>query len=270
MRKGVVMRSGSARFYLALLFATFVTANAAAQPTGILLDPDRTFARAAEAYDEGDYAQALELYEQMLQAGYDHRALRFNLGNTLYRLGKPGHAVAQYRRAWRDAPRDADILTNLAHAQRQAGAIPHQRSFFERVWSRLSPGEWALLATLGWWGGALLLAYAFHDRRRRQGLRKAAACCGALLLLSAPGVQYWRSQASLREAVVVGSGYQAKFAPLQGAQAHFDVPQGTLVRVREESQGWVRIALNEKTGWLPRAACSMVLDDGTPWRGGGT
>lgn len=250
--------------------ATLAMANATVQPTGILIDPDRTFARAAQAYDDGDYAQALELYEQMLQAGYDHRALRFNLGNTLYRLGKPGHAVAQFRRAWRDAPRDADILTNLGHVQRQAGAIPHQLSLFERIWSRLSPGEWATLATIGWWGGTLLLATSFHDRRRRQGLRKAAACCGALLLLAAPGVQYWRSAGSLREAVVVGAGYQAKFAPLEGAQAHFDVPQGTLVRVREEAQGWVRIALNEKTGWLPRAACSMVLADGTPWRGSGS
>lgn len=248
-----------------LIIAGIATAGAQSQPAGILLDPDRTFSRAAEAYDEGDYAQALELYAQMIQAGYDHRALRFNLGNTLYRLGKPGHAIVQFRRAWRDAPRDPDILTNLAHVQRQTGAIPHQLSFFERVWSQLSPGEWAFLATVGWWLGALLLALSFHDRKRRQGLRKCAIACGLLLLVSAPGVQYWRSPTSTQEAVVVGSGYQAKFAPLQGAQAHFDVPQGTIVRVREEAQGWFRIALNEKSGWLPKAACTMVLEEGAPW-----
>lgn len=261
------MRSVRSITCLVLLLATIAATGVGARPAGILLDPDSTFARAAEAYDEGDYAQALDLYEQMLQAGYDHRTLRFNLGNTLYRLGKTGYAVAQYRRAWRDAPRDADIRTNLAHAQRQSGAILNTPSLLERIWSRLSPGEWALLATVGWWAGALLLALSFHDRKRRQGLRKTAACMGALLLLSAPGVQYWRSEASLREAVVVGAGYQAKFAPLEGAQAHFDLPRGTVVRVREEAQGWYRISLNEKSGWLPKSACTMVLQEDSPWRG---
>lgn len=235
-----------------------------ARAGSILLDPDQTFTRAAQAYDAGDYKQARELYSQMLQAGYSGKALHFNLGNAWFRLGKTGHAVAHYRRAWRDAPRDSDIRTNLAHAQRQAGSILNTAPVIETVWSYFSPSEWAIFATGSWWAAALLLAASFHVRKHRSGLQKSAALFGMLLLVSAPGVQYWRGPMSTREAVVVESGHQAKFAPLEGAQSHFEVPEATIVRVREEAEGWYRVSLNEKSGWLPKSACTMVLGEEAP------
>lgn len=236
-----------------------------ARAGSILPDPQQAFAEAAQAYDDGDYDLARERYEQMLKAGYGGKELHFNLGNAWFRLGKPGRAVAHYRRAWRDAPRDPDIRTNLAHAQRQAGSILTTAPLIQSVWSYFSPSEWAILATASWWAALLLLGASFHVRKHRAGLRKAAAWSAVLLVVSAPGVQYWRGSITTREAVVVESGHQAKFAPLEGAQSHFETPEATLVRVREDAEGWYRVSLNEKSGWLPKSACIMVLGEESPW-----
>ena len=224
----------------------------------VLIDPDRVFADAAGAYDAGDYDRAIELYEQLRTAGYHDKAITFNLGNAYFRSGDIGHSVLNYRRAWHIAPRDADILTNLKHVQNEAHLVSPAASFVDRVFHTLGPGEWAALLTLTIWVGAILFAGSLYVRRRRVPMRRASYVCGGLALLAVLGLWAWSGFNKPQEAVVIEANQQAKYGPLAAAKPHFDVPPGTIVRIRERSADWLRVSLNEKSGWIQESVCTIV------------
>ena len=72
-----------------LLVATLYAAGADAQT---LID------RANEAYRNGDYAQAAELYEQSGEQDGTSAAYFYNLGNAYYKSGVDQRAILKYER----------------------------------------------------------------------------------------------------------------------------------------------------------------------------
>lgn len=54
--------------------------------------------KANEAYRQGDYARAAELYQNALESDPENPRLHFNLGNTLAKLGRTEEAVQAYER----------------------------------------------------------------------------------------------------------------------------------------------------------------------------
>ena len=86
-----------------------------------------------------------------------------------------------------------------------------------------------------------------------------------LALLGAAGLGFWWEWRARPEWVVVAPGQQALFAPLDGATAHFALPPGSVVRLREESGDWLRVSAGKDEGWIRRNACRRVL----PWKNPG-
>ncbi|MEX0904229.1 MAG: tetratricopeptide repeat protein [Balneolaceae bacterium] len=54
--------------------------------------------KANEAYNNGDYEQAAELYRQAIEQNPDDPRLHFNLGNSLYQMGRADEARESYER----------------------------------------------------------------------------------------------------------------------------------------------------------------------------
>jgi cytochrome c-type biogenesis protein CcmH/NrfG len=77
-------------------------------------------AAANALYDDGNYAAAARVYEQLVAQNVQDSRLFYNLGNIYLRQGDLGHAILNYQRAIRLAPRDADIKANLELARSQA------------------------------------------------------------------------------------------------------------------------------------------------------
>ena len=69
----------------------------------------QTFIQANKAYDSGDYASAVKLYNTIVDAGYANWQIYYNLGNCYYRLDETGLCIANYRRAQRLAPNKSVI-----------------------------------------------------------------------------------------------------------------------------------------------------------------
>lgn len=85
---------------LALLFSSTLFAKA-------------SLSDAVTAYDKGDYKQASEIYETLIREGARNGSVYYNLGNSYFRLGEKGKAIAAYLAARRLMPRDPDIKANL-------------------------------------------------------------------------------------------------------------------------------------------------------------
>lgn len=71
------------------------------------------------AYDQGDFKKAASLYEEILGQGVRNGSVYYNLGNSYFRLGEKGKAIASYLAARTLLPRDPDVRANLKFAHEQ-------------------------------------------------------------------------------------------------------------------------------------------------------
>lgn len=93
-------------FFITALLSLLIFGNAFA-------DLKDDFDRGVAAYNEGEYQQALDIFKAVLDSGYVSPELYYNLGNSYYKIGQKGMAVASYLQAQRLAPRNEDIGANL-------------------------------------------------------------------------------------------------------------------------------------------------------------
>lgn len=92
-----------------------------AAPTPIATADAETFARANQLYQNGQFATAAQLYQQVLANGGESADVYYNLGVALKAAGDTKGANAAFARAYELAPRDAQIAqaANVA-----AGLVP--------------------------------------------------------------------------------------------------------------------------------------------------
>lgn len=220
-------------------------------------DPGSTFELARQAYDQGNYQQASAYYEALIGQGYAAPEVLFNLGNTCFRLGQVGKAVSHYRRAQYALPRDPDLRANLAIAQQQVGAIAATVGTWARIFRQLSQQEWLRLGQTAYWIAGLL-ATGYLLVGRPLWLKRVSWIALLILGLSAAGWMHWRQLDKEPEAVIMRSGVQALFAPMPKAVAHFPLPEGSVVIVKEQSGSWLKIETGRQGGWVPEDVCERL------------
>ena len=206
---------------------------------------------AQAAYDEGRYAEASMLYEELLGKGVGNMEVRYNLANAYFKNGDLPQAVWHYRKAGYAAPRDPDIQANLHFALNAAGAAEPAPGFIAKTLATLSQDEWIVVAIGGYIAFTLLLILGRLVRPARRAMAKLGLLPAALILVAAAG--WWQGQQlqANPEWVVVKSGATALFGPVEGSTAHYKVPLAALVRQRStDSKGWVEIEYDGKNGWL--------------------
>lgn len=242
----------ASRLFLALIGGLLPLVVAAAPP-------DDAFQRAAVAYDEARYSEAIALYEDLLEDGYQAPELYFNLANAYFRAEQVGPSVLNYKRAEQLAPRDRDIRNNLAFVIDASGAVQAPFPFIERVIRRLSFPEWLALTVAAWW---LLALYAglVIIKQIRWGM--AGTAIVILLCVALVGLQHWIGLMRKPEIVITQPGQEATFAPLEtGSTAHFALPEGSTARIESKREGWYKVRVGDKSGWIKQSVATVV----SPW-----
>ncbi len=74
---------------------------------------------ADEQYKSEQYSEAMNLYKDAAAGNPGTEELHYNLGNSLFRLGKLQEAVAEYTQALKNNPDDYDSKFNLEFTQNQ-------------------------------------------------------------------------------------------------------------------------------------------------------
>ena len=77
------------------------------------------FKEAARLYQEGQFKEASVIYQGAVTKEFKNASTLFNLGNSFYKNGEKGKAMAAYLKAQTLAPRDPDIRANLNFLQKQ-------------------------------------------------------------------------------------------------------------------------------------------------------
>ncbi len=221
--------------------------------------------QAEAAYETGDNDQAVRLYQLLVDSGWRHENVYFNLGSAYYLRGDLGWALLNWRRAQVLAPRDSDIGRQLSLARRERTDIQGDETGWLESLAALStglvtPAELGWLALLAWSGWLGLISLWLLRRTWRDGLRALLIVGGVVVagLMVLLGSRYWVD--TLRPAAVV---VQDQVSTMSGPGTQYldlyPLHAAAEVRIMEQREGWLRIVLpNGRQGWLPAAAVERV------------
>lgn len=229
-----------------------LTATALAQSSG----PSAVLVQANQAYERSDYAAAISGYEALVAEGHDTSGVLYNLGNARLRDGDLAGAIAAYRTAQIQAPRDEDLRANLAFARTKVvDAVP-------------PPAPSAVASTLLFW----------HNRLSPRELAHAALVFNLLFWLALAARRLWPTADVARYAtfaaappwlaltgsLLAHSLWPAQLGVIRVAKApvyagtstdavvRFELHEGTEAWIRDDRDAWTRIELsNGSDGWLP-------------------
>ena len=223
------------------------------------------FRRGNEAYESGDYSGAVLLYRQIIEAGEESAALRYNLGNAYLKLGELGEAMASYLRAERLNPRDRDIRENLSIARARRADLPPGdglsplAALRSALTGALTLCELLLLADIFYGAAAICLVLLALERGRRWARRALAVTAPVAVL--ALGFFFWEYAARERTpaAVLVLPQAEARSGPGPDYTAEFTLHEGAELVVEGERGDWCVVRFGpELRGWLERKALEKI------------
>ena len=231
------------------------------------------FSDANAAYLSGDVPRAVASYEALVAQGVLAPELETNLGAAYLRQGKRGQAALHFERALFLDASDEDARADLLEIRRGnvdklegEGDEPAGEALFRALTPLPGRVSAALLVAL-WSAAWVLLAVRVFARH----VRFAGAMSGICFGLSAIAALFtWGAaegqKLALRRAVVVATAVPAREGPSEKSATHFEVHEGTTVRVDDEGDGYLRVKLaNGLTGWVPAPTVELVVPPG--WAG---
>lgn len=239
--------SGMLRLFLSVILGVASCsaawpAEAIAQAQDADASVDALIDKAKQAFDDGDYATAIEAYEKLvMQAPNDSRVL-YNLGTAHAWAGHRGLAIWRLLQSRQLDPRNPDTRANL-----RLIAPERTQSPLGWVYNQFSPNEWAALA-----GGALLLALLlgalYYSLRRghpaRPRLRPLLWALALVALVSWPfALMHYYQRGIVWQAVVVEDDTVAYTGPSENQIENFKLRTGTVIKIEDASTpGWVKFS----------------------------
>ena len=216
------------------------------------------FEQAATAYANGEYGQAIELYEAIAQEGVSS-SLLYNLANSYAQNGQTGMAILNYERAARLAPHDSDIQGNLELLRKEKTLYQADKTFSKLFVQLLGLDGWTTLAA----ASALVCALVFlfpplpwlkKSARILIGLVSAvvavAACTGLV-------GQY----AHYHDGVVIAADARLRISPFESAAASGTILEGRLLTPVRTHKGFTLIRDETgRTGWLADNEFRSIID----------
>lgn len=222
-------------------------------------DNNALFNRANELYKNGQFAQSIEVYNQILASGYESGDLYYNLGNAEFRNGSLGNAILNYERALRLSPNDGDIQNSLEFARsKTSDKINEMPTFFLTEWSNVIVG---MLSTNGWAILCIVLmcvvcaVWAMFFLARSYNTKKASFFSGLaltfILILSFINLCISHNKATSHdEAIIMLPAVSVKTSPESDAADKFLLHEGTKVEIEDVINDWAKIKIADgNTGW---------------------
>ena len=254
-----VMKKGgrkSVASIVVLLMLLPMTANAA------------TKADADSAYVNGNYQEAIKVYESLLKQG-ESAELYYNLGNAYYRTENITRAVLNYERALLLSPGDGDIRFNLQIARSKTidKIVPESEMFFV-TWYRslvniMSVDGWGRMALVSL--ALVIVLFLVYLFSARVWVQKVGFFGGGILLVVFVFSNFfaWQQRQQLlnREgAIVVAPSVTVKSTPAQNGTDLFILHEGTKVVITDGSmKSWREIRLADgKKGWIESKKIELI------------
>lgn len=221
---------------------------------------DHLIRQANDLYSNGEFRNAVTLYDSVIKSGYEAPEVYYNLGNSFYKLGQTTDAIINYERALLLSPEDEDIKYNLSTANNQVlDNIDELPVLFINNWFkslvRLMPSNnWALISILTF--TLFLIFFSIYVFSKRRGIKKFCFWTSILwILLSVNSFIYSGIQKKIliehAIAIIYSPTVTLKSSPDESGTDLFLLHEGTKVQVTDSLGDWREIRLADgNIAWL--------------------
>jgi tetratricopeptide (TPR) repeat protein len=221
-----------------------------------------------QLYQSGNFDKAADMYQKVVDSGYESPSLYFNLGNAYYKLDKIGMSVLNYERAKKFSPQDEDINFNLKLAnQKTLDKIePAPKLFLEDWWDNLKSMHaeriWGIRSISCF---LLFLFFLGVFITTQRILSKQIGFWLSLVFFIFTLISFFISKSRYNDlsnqnaAVILSSSVEIKNSPSDAGTKLFILHEGTKVAAPENKGDWVKIELtSEKVGWVKKSEIEFI------------
>jgi tetratricopeptide (TPR) repeat protein len=231
-------------------------------------EADNIFRQANDEYNQGQYSEAIQHYEQILDARFESAELYFNLGNAYFKTNQIPQAILNYEKALKLKPNDEDIQFNISVANTKiVDKIEPLPELFIWKWWRsvynLYPADtWSKMSIFALVFFFILLA--FYLLSKLIFIRKTAFYSGLVIFVISLttfllAFQKYQMQKNQMEAVVFSPTITVKSSPNPSSVDLFVLHEGSKVKVIQKVGDWNEIKIaNGSVGWLPVNALKNI------------
>lgn len=236
--------------------------------TSFSQDPQTLVTTANNAYNEGRYDSALNVYHLVEKEGFESSQLYYNMGNAYFKKNDIPSAILYYEKAKKLAPNDEDIDYNLGIANSmivdKIERVPEL--FYKKWWNyfyfMFNADTSAALFLVSWFILVFFIGLFIVSKTRRY--KKLAFFAGLFFLftslatfgLSSQRYYFGKEQ---HEAIVFTPTITVKSSPTASAVDLFVIHEGTRIYLLDEVQDWVKIRIQDGSiGWLPSGSVKKI------------
>lgn len=228
------------------------------------------FDRATEAYNGGEYQEAVDNYLEILENGQHSAELYYNLGNTYYKLNQIAPSIYYYEKALLLKPNDREVKNNLSYARNMTlDAIDEMpqtglSKIYDSVIGLLSYDQWSYVAVVFMLLFVLLYIafyyFRYASRKRTAFVTSMVSLIFAIVAFVFAYTQYNTFQTD-RPAIVFAEETSVKAEPNKKSQEAFALHEGTKVNVLDQLNDWQKIRIADgTTGWIPKEDIKLLKD----------
>ncbi len=229
-----------------------------------------SFDKATEAYNDGEYQKAIDLYLDILESGKHSAELYFNLGNCHYKLDEIGPSIYFYEKALLLKPQDAEILDNLGFAENmRLDAIEEMpktamAKLHDTVVLTWSFDQWAIIAIvmLCLFVTGYITYYLLYSATKKR-IAFISGTLALFLSVFALAMAYLAFQdfKTKNPAIIFEREVAVTSEPNQRSEKVFVLHEGTKVNVMDTLENWHKIKIADgQTGWIPSESLRLVKD----------
>lgn len=230
--------------------------------------PDLSKAAADSAYVREDYAEAISIYEALLEKGVSAEVY-YNLGNSYYKSDNIAKAILNYERAVLLSPNNKDYKANLAIASaKKVDKDEEVSELFFISWGKaminwMSSDQWAVSSIVLFI--VFLVSLGLFFLTKQVLIKKVGFFVALLTLLAVPittyCASYQKNRVSQRNtAIVMEPSITVRSTPTETGTSLFVLHEGKKVKIKDNSmKSWKEIELeNGEVGWLPAESIEII------------
>lgn len=227
---------------------------------------EKMFFDANKYYDEGSYENAIDTYEAILEKGIRSGNIYYNRANAYFKLGKIGHALANYERALKYTPQDEDLFANIQHVKSlMVDSQPHEiHPWYELLYIDLrdliSPNLWLLTTYVLYCLSFIFLTCAIFIRRFKKHFVRTTIALLVLTVLNAfmTGKSIQEERYS-KYAIIVLPEVEVRYSPSYDGAVAFKLHEGIKVKVISNVKDWHQVKIVKgKSGWIQKESIEVI------------
>ena len=215
---------------------------------GVAQAEDVRFQQGIEAYNQGQYEQAIEKFQSLAEEGIS-ASLLYNLANSYAQNGQSGMAILYYERAARLAPGDSDIQGNLELLRKEKTLFQEEQSFSQRFVHLFGLDRWTILLLASVLLFAAVLLFPATPKLKNSTRTMVATSSLLIILASVFGIvgQYRH----YHDGVVIVDDVRLRISPFDSAAAGGSIQEGRLLTPLKTHNNYTLIRDEAgRKGWL--------------------